>query len=176
MTRPKGSKNKPKEPVVEMPSGNPTFNLNDTDVAMSAVTAEDLAFERELERMALEQPPIEAGPAITFKKEIEHRELLSEHVEDYSPASTVNELENQVHMAKELGCDSIEGTPALIKTYCRSHYPDDVGYFIFKNVKVYIAGFFEQSKSKAKANDSIEQKLFGHSKIVGQPIMVSEKK
>jgi hypothetical protein len=141
----------------------PMEKRTNAEVAMAAITDEDLAFERELQRAAFEEPIIDdPGPATTFKKEADKRELLSEHVEGIEPAKSVNELLSQVHTAKEAGCDSIEATPEVVRYYCRKHYPDDVGYFIFQDVKVYIAGLHKTKSAQDKL--TVEQKLFGGSK------------
>ncbi len=174
MARTKGAKNRPRitEPMIDqvnMPeaAGNPLFNVADvepTDVlsAASVMTDEDRAIDRELERMATEVPPmpvIDNGPEITVKPEKIVRELLSAH-EDVSPAATVNELLDQVHRAKEAGCDSVEATPALVRHYCRKVYPSDVGYFVFHDIKVYIEGFFaEASKRDRRTLFDVESKL-----------------
>lgn len=133
--------------------------------ALNAVTDEDLALEMELQKMAVELPPEaqEGSNLNLLKKEKIESDLLAEHLENYKPASTVNELLEQVHLAKEVGCDSVEATPQLVKHYCRRHYPDDVGYFMFHDVKVWIAGFHETHKRFDGL--TIEQKLFGHSKV-----------
>lgn len=143
MGRPKGSKNAKPQAVVS--AGAPAIQD-----AANIVTDEDMELDREIDRIANENPPpdIEQGPVMQLKKEKVVRDLLSEHVDDYKPASTVNELLEQVHLAKEMMCDSIEATPQMIKHFCRKHYPDDVGYFIYHDIKVYIPGFFEQSQKK----------------------------
>ncbi len=117
-------------------------------IEMAVHTDEDAALDRELERMAAEAPPM---PTISDRdqspdvvKEKNTSIMLCDHL-DVKPASTINELMDQCHQAKAYGCDSIYGTEAIIKHYCRNHYPTDVGYFIFHNIKVYIPGFFEQA-------------------------------
>lgn len=172
MGRPKGSKNKSKQDVI-IERGNPEFNLNSAEpsntigqeVASAAYTDEDAELDRELEKMAREQEPqvaIDPEPQ-PMRKLKENYELLRDHVEDYKPASTVNELEDQVHLAKEYGCDSIEATPKLVRHYNRKDYPEKVGYFIFRNIKVYIDGHFAEAMKRDKI--TMEEKLFGHSKV-----------
>lgn len=153
--------------------GNPDFNLNQAEPvapaapvrAMAALTEEDLAFDRELDRIANEEPPIfaEDRNMNVLTKEKESREMLGEFVEDYHPAATVNELMDQVHVAKEVGANCIEATPAIVRHYCRKHFPDDVGYFMFHDIKVFIAGFWETHKDNDKI--SIDEKLFGKPKV-----------
>lgn len=161
MSRTKGAKNRIKphepvlEPMIEPTAGNPEFNLTGvvpTDaMAANIITDEDRALDRELDRLANDVPPMPAdfdpGPAINIKAEKFDGVLLSEHA-DVSPATTVNELLDQVHLAKENGCDSIEATPALVRHYCRKAYPSDVGYFIFHDIKVYIEGFFAEANKR----------------------------
>jgi hypothetical protein len=153
--------------------GNPDFNLTGVtpsntlgDVAVGAITDEDMALDRELDRMANEMPPPDIDPEPQgvgmAKRETEEYTLLSELM-DVKPASTVNELLEQVHLAKESGADSVEATPALVRHYCRRQYPDKVGYFLFHDIKVYIEGFFEQSIKRDK--ETVEERAFGKSKV-----------
>lgn len=140
--------------------------------AVGAITAEDLALDRSLEALANEMPPeISEGSSFNLiKKEKTSNEMLAEHVENYHPAQTVNELMEQVHLAKQVGADSIEASPEIIRSYTRkSGYPDDVGFFFFQDIKVWIPGFFDTHSRKER--ETMEQRLFGHSKIKTQPIM-----
>lgn len=164
MSRPKGSKNK----IVE--GGNPAFNIKDAKpvdpswktAAPAAITAEDLALEARLQSMEVVPLPIADDPepiGMTVKKIADNPNMLSEVMEDYRPASTEDELRNQVHMAKQEGCDSIEATVPLAKRFCRDPQLEKVGYFIYHNIKVYLEGF--TSQSIARDNQTIEQRLFG---------------
>jgi hypothetical protein len=110
--------------------------LKRPEIAVGAITAEDEAFERTLQAMANEEPPefSEGATLNVLKKEKTSSTHLKEFMEDYAPAENVNQLMEQVHLAKEFGADSIEATPQIIKYYCRKHYPDDVGYFHFHDV------------------------------------------
>lgn len=145
--------------------GNPMFNLKEAEAAapraMAAVTAEDLAFEREL--MALEAttvPEVNEGSNYNIlKKEKSSPEMLSEVVDDYKPAKSLHELRDQVFYAKQMGCDSIEASPEIIKYFTKPHFPDDVGYFLYDSIKVWIPGFFQTHQHNDSA--SIESKLFG---------------
>lgn len=163
MARPKGSKNKPD-------AGNPDFNLKDAkpvpknwqDVAPAAVTAEDMALDRQLDAMAAELPPViddPDPPGMTVKKENEKREMLGDVVEGYMPAINEEQLRTQVHLAKQEGCDSIEVTGPLAKRFCRDPNLEKVGYFMYHDIKVYIEGFYEQASKRDK--QTIEQRLFG---------------
>ncbi len=132
-------------------------------IAMAAITEEDLELDRELARMATQEPPVsDIDNMPVLKRETQRREMLSDYMDNYSPATTVNELLDQVHQAKEAGCDSIEATPAMVKHYCRKDFKyiqEHTGYFIFDSIKVYIAGEWE--KVKDKQNETIQQRLFG---------------
>jgi hypothetical protein len=92
------------------------------------------------------------------RKEIERRELLS-GVEDVSPASTDEQLREQIHTAKQLGCDSIEATLAICKRFCRDPLLEQVGYFMHHDIKVYIAGGVDAVK--ARDHVSVQERVFG---------------
>lgn len=162
-------------------AGNPEFNIagvesnpeiqealqnRDTEVAVSAPTAEDLEFDRMLEQESADTEPGDIEPDLAQALTVERvtHEHLKDHVENYKPAGTINELMDQVHVAKELGCDSIDGTEKLIRHYCRgSNYPTKAGYFIFHDIKVHIPNQFEAAKKRDTM--TIEQKVFGKSKV-----------
>ena len=176
MGRPKGSKNKAK--VVAAPvmgAGNPDFNLKDAKPveepwfdtpAAAAVTDEDMAFDRELERLARNTEPevsdIDDQPVV--RKTIDPYTMLSDFIENYQPAKTPQELEDQIMLAKHHECDSVEATPQLIKYYTKK--VPEVGYFLFRDIKVYIPGFFEQSSKRDK--ETVEYRNFG--KNFGAPL------
>jgi hypothetical protein len=141
--------------------GNAKFNLKDADPvdpswkdSVNAITAEDMALDRELDRLAQEQgppPDIDPVPAgVGLKKESEVRVLLSEFVDDYAPAKTRSELDDQVWLAKSKGCDSIECTLDVGRSIIRDGSLESVGYFMFKDVKVYIDGAFEKARARDK--------------------------
>jgi len=124
-------------------------------------TDEDAELDRkleELDRAEAPQQPIDEHYAPPVVKEKFSGKLLSDEIDDLMPAASMAELTEQVHQAKELGCDCIYATEALIKRLCRV-YPDDVGYFVYHGVKVYIPGFFEQAMKRD--NMSIQEKVFG---------------
>lgn len=168
MGRPRGSKNK--SPLTE--KGNPSFNLKDaipvnTDsiIASSAITDEDMALDRELDRIARNSEPEVSDKdemPLPVKKTIDPYTMLSDFEDDYKPAETIQELDDQVFRAKHYEADSIEASSKLIKYFCKKDYPDKVGYFVYHDIKVYIAGFFEQSK--VRDQQTIEQKIFGEAK------------
>jgi hypothetical protein len=149
--------------------GRPRKN-DEHALAASAITAEDLAFESALQATEATEPDIEPSPNTTLKKEKVNLNLLADHIEDYAPAKTHTDLLEQVHMAKQVGADSIEADPKIIRQLTlKSGYPDDVGYFWFHDVKVWIPGFYETHSEKDK--ESIETRLFGKSKVGIRPIM-----
>lgn len=159
--------------------GNPLFNIADVEPTevLSAVTREDLELEMALQRSHEDEiigTISDNGPVVEVKPEKFIRELLSDVLTDTEPAATITELNNQVHLAKEMDCDSIEATPALVRSFNRKHYPDDVGYFIYHDIKVYIAGFHAVASKRDK--ETVESRLFKDSKIVGQPVMTMDKK
>lgn len=182
MARTKGAKNKPKE-APAITGGNPDFNLTGVepsetigrDVAPGAVMPEDLELERSLQSMVSDVPPIDDPEPIgsVVKKEIEKREMLGDHVDDYKPASTLEELREQVFLAKSEGCDSLEITPDLAKKICRDPSLEKVGYFIYHDIKAYLVGHFE--KAKARDNVTIERRLFGHSTEAERKKMITDK-
>lgn len=144
--------------------GDPRFNLNAVEpsktIATAAYTDEDAALDRELDRLARETEPVMAiDPDVPgVKKTKESYALLSDVVE-VKPASTVNELMDQVYRAKEHECDSIYATESMIKHYNRRGLPTEVGYFMFHDIKVYMEGHFEQSSMRDK--QTIQEKVFG---------------
>lgn len=123
--------------------------------ATNIVTSEDLAFERELQAMHKEVVLPGDIPAVRLEKEINDSNFLGDHMPDYKPAATLNELEQQVWAAEKMGANSIEATEDVIKYYNRRHYPDDTGYFIYKNIKVFIPGridgFIETDRDNVSA-------------------------
>lgn len=113
-----------------------------TERAQSAITQEDLAFEASLQRMHVESVlPVERVEKL--EPEATMSNFLGDLMKGYEPAKTLNELEQQVFAAKSRGADSIEASEDIIRYYNRAHYPKDVGYFIYKNIKVFIPGRFD---------------------------------
>lgn len=172
MGRPKGSKNKKEEiPAPLKEKGNPLFKLQDaqsvepnwaSDVASSVATAEDMAFDRELEHMARNnEPQVSDQEPVQLKKTVDAYTLLSEFEDDYKPARTIHELDDQVFRAKQFEADSIEASEQIVKHFTKSCWKETqkVGYFTYHDIKVYITGFFEQSKMRD--TQTIEQKVFG---------------
>jgi hypothetical protein len=175
MSRTKGARNKKKiNPMEE--KGNPDFNLNEVepsetissngiDIAPGAITAEDLDLDRAIDMIAQSQGNMEAvsdpepiGMTIVPDKAT-RGEMLSDVIHDYKPASSDEELRTQIHLAKVEGCDSIEATLAMAKRYCKDPKLEAVGYFIYYNIKVYIAGAFKQVKKRDSL--TIDQKVHG---------------
>ncbi len=129
---------------------------------MSALTAEDIALDRELEAMAKDQPQVsDNGPVMEVKRTKDVIEHLREVVEKYTPASNMAELTEQVHVAKSEGCDSIDGTPTLVRQIFRKDYEyieKNVGYGIYHDIRIYIDGYFD--KHKGADSQTMEQRLF----------------
>lgn len=124
-----------------------------------------MALDRELDRLARETPPIvdEGANENRLTKTIENCDLLSEYVEDYKPAATIQELEAQMHQAEMVGADSIEVTPKIFAHYCGPDTGKNANwkskYFHFKGVKAYLAGNYAAAKKESTM--TMEQKLFG---------------
>lgn len=147
--------------------GNSDFTLTKEmeEKAMAALTDEDLALDRELDLIAQErmaQGPIDdVAPAIEVQKVRENLEHLSSYVDDYKPASTMAELNEQVHVAKSEGCDAIDATADVIKKIFRADFEKiekELGFGIYHDVRVFLTGRFEGLKNMHKV--TMEQKLF----------------
>lgn len=169
MARIKGSRiinGKVVNPVAE--KGNPLFNLTEVepsqtigqDIAPGAIMPEDLELDRQLEamshrpEMAIEREP--AITAVTLERN-QRGEMLSEVMADYKPADSDESFRVQIDLALVEKCNSIEATLQTAKRYCKDPRLEEVGYFIYHNVKVYIVG----SRDMAQRRDAmtIEQKV-----------------
>jgi hypothetical protein len=127
------------------------------------IPLDDREIEAMLERQAKQTPIDDLGADQPLKVEKQKRDTLRNHVENYQSAKSLIELEEQVHQAKMLEIDSIEATPALVRHFCKREYDfirENVGYFIYKDIRVYIDGLFEQNKNADKL--TMEQKMHGH--------------
>lgn len=143
--------------------------MADNERALGAITSEDLEFERKLQETAEDAPDIEQGPNTTLKKEKQFPKLLKEHVENYVPAKTHSDLLEQIHLAKEVGADSIEAEPKIIRQLTlKSGYPEEAGFFFMQDVKVWIPGRYDMDLDKV----NYESKMFAKSRVSGiTPIM-----
>lgn len=140
------------------------------------ITKEDQELDLILERAAKSNPIQDLGPEIILKPEHKKRDVLRNHIENYKPASTLMELEEQVSMAKQNDIDSIEATAALVRHIFKSsfdHIQKTVGYGIYKDIRVYIDGFFNDHKDADSM--TMERKLHGGSKIDTVPIITPQK-
>ena len=137
------------------------------------ITQEDMEIEQMLERVAKQQPVTDHGPDAPVVREVAKRDTLRNHVENYKPASSIMELEDQIHLAQTHDIDSIEATPALVRHLWKRDFDyikAGPGYGIYRNIRVYIEGFFEQNKDADKL--TMEQKLHsGGSKVDIAPII-----
>lgn len=115
---------------------------------LSAVTSEDLALDRELDRLAATQTPEfdDLPAANTVTKTKEEREMLESWVDGYKPAASLLDLDEQTLMCQEFGADSIEAIDQIFRKFCGAEYKDP--YFVYKGVKVYRAGNSLNAKSK----------------------------
>ncbi len=176
MSRTKGSKNKPKGigplTIGNSNAGNPNFNITGvtptkvlgTEIAPGAILPEDMELERSLQSMVEAMPVIDdMDPTIgvTVKHTQDRREMLSQIVDDYKPAASYVELQEQAALAKANGCDSIEATLEACRKVCRDPQLESVGYFTYHGIHVYIAGAYEKARLRDKL--SIEQRTFGRS-------------
>ena len=132
---------------------------------MGAITDEDLALDRELDLLAKEQPP-EFSDGVNenvLKKLPDNKDLLREYMDNYVPANSIFELEQQMFQAQELGADSVEVTPQLFRHFCgqdTGKNPNyEVGYFHYKSIKAYLAGKHEVASKRDGL--TMEEKLFG---------------
>lgn len=166
---PRGIPKNKKVPAHALEKGNPDWNLKGvtpTDVltAPSAVTAEDLAFESELQRMSGEEiiPDIDQEYIAPLTKEKRDGNHLRDHMENYRPAQSINELDTQVAVAKPLGAE-IDVTPQVMKHIFGPKYNLSSG--MYRDVQLNLPETFEANVAKSKV--SLEQHLFGNSKVKG---------
>lgn len=110
--------------------------------APAAITDEDMAFEAAIQRMHVEQaiPAQEEGVPLKLTKEHVETNFLGDMTDNYVPAATINDLEAQVFRAKSVGADAIEASEELVRYFTRGAYPEKVGYFMYKDIKVFIPG------------------------------------
>lgn len=151
------------------PKGNPMFKMPSdaeleaiasemADVAVGALTDEDLALDRELEEMAKQNMApkgVEEGPAVEVKKTKDFVNLY-----EGEPVTTHAEMLERIHLAKVEGYDSIEASEALVKQTFRGsfeHIKNVTGYGIYSDIRVYIAGYFDKYKNADKL--TMEEKL-----------------
>ncbi len=166
MSRTKGSKNKPK-----IEGGNPAFNISNVKptnvlsepIPSAAILPEDMELERSLQAMVQELPVLsdDDPTAGVVRKVKEKLEMLGDVVDDYRPADSHQELQEQAALAVAEGCDSIEATLKACRMVCRDPQLESVGYFTYHGIKVYLAGAIEKAKSRDRL--TIEQRTFGRS-------------
>ena len=123
------------------------------EVAQSAITAEDLAFEASLQRMHVESV-IDTKDVVKLTKEVPDTDFLGDMVENYKPASTLNELDQQAFAAAKHGATAIEATEHVIRYYVKDDFEgvSNVGYFMFNNIRVFIPGKFSSFVQTDKQN------------------------
>lgn len=149
--------------------------LNNTSLG---VTAEDREIDQMLERAAKTQPHVDdMGPDIVVAPEKKTRDTLRNYVDDYKPATSLMELDEQVMQAQGFEIDSIEASPALVRHVFKrdyDHIKNVTGYGIYHNIRVYIDGVFEQNKDADKL--MMEQKLHsGGAKVDTVPIITPKR-
>lgn len=150
--------------------------LKDLPGDLISVTNEDREIDQMLEQQAKRNPIQDMGHETMLVREPTKRDILRNYVKDYKPASSISELDDQVFQASNNDIDSIEATPALVRYFCKREFDyikDNVGYFIYHNIRVYIDGFFEKNKDADRL--TIEQKMHGGSKLDIGPIITPQK-
>ncbi len=183
--RPKGSKNKPKDDfVIEAPveiqqvpghiyNDMKSMGMDMTNVrikpeapkpekAAAAFDPSMLDIDRKLEELAFSQPDIsDMNLDVKMKPESVNSDFLGDHMEDYKPAENIAQLEEQVFLALSQDCDSIEGSEKLIRYYTKKEFEliqNSIGYFIYKNVKVHLPGWFKKAQMRDKKNLYLDNK------------------
>lgn len=111
---------------------------------------EDSALDLELERLArTEAPPISDNVAVPMvKKAFDDKTMLGEFVENYKPAETLLDLDEQVLMCAEYGADSIQISPQIMRKFAGPRYTGP--YLLYKDVKCYLAEGYEEKKDLDK--------------------------
>jgi hypothetical protein len=140
------------EEDLQMPENDQNLDLREVDKkvlnqAPAAITAEDLAFEEELQRMNTEPLAFtDEDMSITLTKEKGETGFLGDFVEGYKPAKTLNELTQQAFTAKNHGLSAIEATDDVIRYYTKGSFEQikKIGYFIFQDIKVFGVGEFKK--------------------------------
>lgn len=142
--------------------GNPAFRLtpdaekqalDDFEKNFATITDEDIQLEETLQAQVKQAPLSDNAPALEVRKTKDNVNHLKDISDTYTPANSHADLLEQVHLAKENGCDSIDGTPSLVRATFRrdyEHIEKHVGYGIFHDVRVYIDGYFDKNKDADK--------------------------
>ena len=132
------------------------------DLAVAAITDEDLALDRELDRIAKETPPAFEDKGENKVKVIKEarKNPLSDFIDDYRPAGTLIELDSQVFDARARGAESIEATPEMIRHLVGPNY--EGSYIDYKGMRVYVAG--ERDNALANERMSMEERIFPKAK------------
>lgn len=183
--RPKGSKNKRQEEfVIEAPieiqtvpaniyNDMKSMGMDLTNVrikaeapkpakAASAFDPSMLDIDRKLEELAFSQPDIsDMNLDVKMRPEAVNSDFLGDHMEDYKPAENIAQLEEQVFLALSQECDSIEGSEKLIRYFTKKDFDliqKSLGYFIYKNVKVHLPGWFKKAQLRDRKNLYLDNK------------------
>lgn len=125
--------------------------------AAAAVTPEDLAIDMQLEAMLKENELPEISDNVAVKPVVQERKqdcLLGDLVEDITLATTLNELEHQCALAKQLGADAIEAAEKVVRYFTRGSFEDvkTAGYFMYKDIKVFLPERFSETPKTDKMN------------------------
>ena len=152
-------------------------NVPQGTMAVGAITQADRDIDQMLENIAKRNPIQDLGPEQVLVVEKKKRDTLRNHVENYQPATTLTELQEQVHLAQMNEIDSIEASPALVRHLWKKDFDYikvNTGYGIYHNIRVYIDGYYEQNKGADSV--SMEQRLHGKgSKVDTVPIITPQR-
>lgn len=152
-----------------MQKGNASFNEKElpqelvqqtksalAETAMNAgPTAEDMALDRELERMSRENEP-------EYLPDDKRENILTKFDDrpdflDVDPAKNFSQLQEFTDMAKSVGVGAIEAEWPVIKYYVKTMTQEQfnkIGYFIYHNVRVYLAGQGMKTKLKEEREEN----------------------
>lgn len=138
------------------------------EIALGAVTTEDLELDRELKKMAAEREMAEAtlsydenkAPSVIAAPEKMDSPELRDFVDDYKPANSHASLEEQLFLARAHKCDTIEAEDVVFRAIFG--YVPDTAYCMVKNVKVYRVGMVEEGRKRDAR--SADAGLFGLTK------------
>ena len=131
------------------------FARRDHEIAQAAITPEMLKFEQDLQRLHVESV-VPKSEEMKLEKEQSESFFLGDFVEEYAPAKTIVELDNQAFTAQQMGATAIEASEEIIKHYTKPNYPPPEGYFIYKNVKVFIPGRLGEYVDTDKQNIALK--------------------
>ena len=108
--------------------------------------------EAAIQNMHLSQDMNKSEEIVLVTKEVPDSDFLGDLVEGYVPAKNINELEAQVFQAKTVGADAIEASEEIIRYFTRKDYPETQGFFMYKDIRVFIPGRASSFKNRDKGS------------------------